>query len=305
MEPDHSQDDTASEIDLLKLKIRDLEHEVDLARKESDDANRKKTMFLANMSHEIRTPMNSILGIYDLLKETDLSADQREYLEIIHIASQNLLIIINDILDLSKIEAGELHLEIKPFDLREEIRQVIKLLSLKARGKGIELSSRIDATIPECVVTDSVRLRQILINLANNALKFTNKGTVQIAVETLNPALDDFRYKKAFIPDWIDPDHLPQGHQILKFDVVDTGIGISESDQETLFNEFAQFENPLVRRFEGSGLGLSISHHLTHLMKGKMGVTSKVGEGSDFWFSLLVKREKKALPDVEEKKRRV
>ncbi|MBN1198982.1 MAG: response regulator [Bacteroidales bacterium] len=311
MEPENIYREAKSRIELLEKRIRELEHEVILARKESNDANRKKTMFLANMSHEIRTPMNSILGIYDLLKETDLTQEQREYLEIIHIASQNLLIIINDILDLSKIEAGELHLETKPFNLHEEIGQVIKLLSLKAKGKGIELSSRIDSATPVCVIGDSVRLKQILINLANNALKFTNQGMVQVSVEPLDPSSDDFEEKKLFVPQWIDPGQLLPDQRILKFDVIDTGIGISERDQETLFTEFAQLENPLVRRFEGTGLGLSISNHLTTLLKGKMGVISTTGKGSDFWFSLLVKTgdvfllnqtETKALTD--EKNRR-
>ncbi|TSA24512.1 MAG: response regulator [Bacteroidetes bacterium] len=279
----------------LTSRIRELERQVSLleeelldARQESLDANRKKTMFLANMSHEIRTPMNSILGIYGLLQQTSLSDEQREFLEIIHIASQNLLIIINDILDLSKIEAGQLKLESQPYSLREEIQQVIKLLSLKAKGKGIELCSRIDATVPSCVIGDPVRLKQILINLANNAIKYTNEGEVQIAIDVIDPKFPDFGQLKEFIPEWINLDELKSEERILKFDVIDTGVGISEEDQETLFYEFAQLENPLVRQFEGTGLGLSISRNLTRLMKGKMGVISKQGEGSTFWFTLLV-----------------
>lgn len=277
-----------SKIRELETRIRELEKELTLAKKESSDANRKKTMFLANMTHEIRTPMNSILGIYNLLKETSLSEEQLDFLEIIHIASQNLLIIINDILDLSKIEAGDLNLERKPFSLHEEIQQVIKLLSIKAKGKGIELSSRIDATVPVCMIGDAVRLKQILINLANNAIKFTNEGEVQIAIETIDPLSHDFEQNRKFIPEWINPAQLDPSQRILKFEVIDTGIGITEADQETLFSEFAQLENPLVRQFEGTGLGLSISRNLTNLLKGKIGVTSKLGEGSVFWFTLLV-----------------
>ncbi|MFH1937209.1 MAG: response regulator, partial [Bacteroidota bacterium] len=249
----------------------------------------------ANMSHEIRTPMNSILVIYSLLKQTNLNEEQHEFLEIIHIASQNLLIIINDILDLSKIEAGELKLENNPFSLHEEIQQVIKLLSLKARGKGIELYSRIDADVPVCVIGDAVRLKQILINLANNAIKFTNEGEVLITIETIDPKSPDFKNQKRFIPEQIKAGKLNPKQRILKFEVIDTGIGISEEDQETLFYEFAQLKNPLVRRFEGSGLGLSISRNLTRLMKGKMGVVSEKKKGSMFWFTLLVEAGDEAL----------
>ena len=279
----------------MESRIREQTNELTQAKIESHNANQKKTMFLANMSHEIRTPMNSILGIYNLLKQTNLNEEQQEFLEIIHIASQNLLIIINDILDLSKIEAGELQLEKKPYSLHEEIQQVIKLLSLKARGKGIDLYSRIDAGIPVCLIGDAIRLKQIMINLANNAIKFTNEGEVQIAIETIDPKSPEFENQKEFIPEWINPDKLNPKQQILKFEVIDTGIGISDEDQETLFYEFAQLENPLVRRFEGSGLGLSISRNLTRLMKGKMGVVSQEGKGSVFWFTLLVEAGDEAL----------
>lgn len=283
-------------------RIRQLEEEVAKAKQESADANKKKTMFLANMSHEIRTPMNSILGIYDILKQTDLSQEQEEFLEIIHIASQNLLIIINDILDLSKIESGELHLEKKPYSLHEEIHQVIKLLSLKAKGKGIDLSSQIDLNAPACIIGDAVRLKQILINLANNAIKFTNEGEVQLVIETINPESGDMEACRVFIPDWIDPHNLKPNECILKLMVTDTGIGISEADQVNLFSEFAQLENPLVRRFEGTGLGLSISKNLTSLMRGKMGLISKEGEGSTFWFTLLVETGDVALLNREDKR---
>ncbi len=285
----------ADRIRRLELQVSLLEEELLEAKQESLDANRKKTMFLANMSHEIRTPMNSILGINNLLKETTLTAEQEEFLEIINIASQNLLIIINDILDLSKIEAGQLKLECKPYSLQEEIQQVIKLLSLKARGKGIELYSRIEAAVPQCVIGDAVRLKQILINLANNAIKYTTEGEVQIAIEVIVPEFPNFEQQKEFIPEWIIPAELKPNQRILKFDVIDTGMGISEEDQETLFYEFAQLENPLIKQFEGTGLGLSISRNLTRLMKGKMGVISKQGKGSTFWFTLLVEAGDKTL----------
>jgi signal transduction histidine kinase/CheY-like chemotaxis protein len=267
----------------LQHRIEELETELKLAIKDSIDANRKKTMFLANMSHEIRTPMNSILGIYTLLSQTTLTEEQKEFLEIIHIASINLLTIINDILDLSKIEAGQLKLEENPFSLNDEILQVVKLLSLKAKGKGIELSSKIDATIPGCLIGDPVRLKQILINLTNNAIKFTNEGEVVISAEIIGYAESE----KEYLPDGIDVSKLQENQRVLKFEVTDTGIGMSADEQQSLFNEFAQLENPLIMEYEGTGLGLSISLNLTQLMNGRMGVFSEKGKGSTFWFTLL------------------
>lgn len=254
---------------ILEAKIAELEQELVKVRREAIEASRSKTMFLANMSHEIRTPMNSIIGIYNVLSQTELSDEQKEFLDIINISSHNLLAIINDILDLSKIEAGQLKLEARPFFLHDEIQQVIKLLSLKARGKGIELYSRIQSAVPVCVVGDANRLKQILINLTNNALKFTNEGQVVVSVERLNHGVEK-------------PGEIVE----LRFEVIDTGIGISVEEQESLFNEYAQLENPLIQKYEGTGLGLSISKNLTRLMNGKIGVISEKGHGSIFWFTI-------------------
>jgi len=262
------------------------------AKQTAEEANKSKTMFLANMSHEIRTPMNSIIGIYNVLNQTPLTDEQREFLEIINISSHNLLAIINDILDLSKIEAGQLKLEHKPFSIQEEIHQVIKLLSIKAKGKGINLYSKIQSTVPPCTKGDPIRIRQILINLANNAIKFTNEGQVLISVETIEtlPA-NTTAATREYIPDnYIGLTNLSPETLIIKFDVTDTGIGISSEDQQNLFNEFAQLENPLIQKFEGTGLGLSISKHLTHIMNGKIGVKSEKNKGSTFWFSLALEK---------------
>ncbi|MBC8436168.1 MAG: hypothetical protein H8D88_01240 [Bacteroidetes bacterium] len=191
------------QIERLEKRIEELEAELKLEKSEAKNANRKKNMFLANMSHEIRTPMNSILGIYSILRDSDLTDKQIDLLEIINIASQNLLIIINDILDLSKIEAGQLKLEENPFSLHEEINQVIKLLSLKARGKGIELLSSIDANVPNCIIGDAVRLKQILITLATNGIKFTSEGSVRIQAEMIGMDLASIQANIDFLPGWV------------------------------------------------------------------------------------------------------
>jgi len=285
---EHSIIELESRISELEEKFSHALKELDKANKRAYDADRTKTMFLANMSHEIRTPMNSIIGIYNILDQTDLSHEQRELLEVINISSHNLLAIINDILDFSRIKAGQLKLELKPFLLHEEIHQVIKMLSLRAKGKGIELSYRIQSSVPECIVGDPVRLHQILVNLTNNALKFTLEGTVVVSVELLDPSrLDDLRLT-GYLPDDIaGMQSLPQGSVLLKFEVSDTGVGITEEDQASLFQEYAQLDNPLIKQFEGTGLGLSISKNLVDMMNGKIGVISRKDSGSTFWFTLL------------------
>jgi signal transduction histidine kinase/CheY-like chemotaxis protein len=277
-----------SKVKELEEKCSDAMKELESARLEVFDAQRTKTIFLANMSHEIRTPMNSIIGIYNILDQTNLTPEQRDLLEVINISSHNLLAIINDILDFSKIQAGQLKLESKPFLLHEELHQVIKMLSLRAKGKGIELSYRVQSSVPECIIGDPLRLHQILVNLTNNALKFTLEGSVIVSVELLDSSrLDDLRLTEYLPDEVLKMDKLPDGKVLLKFEVTDTGVGIPDEDQASLFNEYSQVNSPLIKQHEGTGLGLTISKNLVDLMKGKIGVISKKDVGSTFWFTLL------------------
>jgi signal transduction histidine kinase/ActR/RegA family two-component response regulator len=285
----------------LEEKLRDLtsntvdKHNYDLLLKELEkakveafDAVRTKTIFLANMSHEIRTPMNSIIGIYNILDQTRLSPEQRELLEVINISSHNLLAIINDILDFSRIKAGQLKVEYKPFILNEEIHLVIKMLSLKAKGKGLDLSSRIESAVPECLVGDAVRLNQILVNLTNNALKYTLEGSVIVSVEKVETNKHATGYHPELIPESLKHlKTLPPNKVLIKFEVKDTGVGISEEEQVNLFQEYCQVENPLIKQYEGTGLGLSISKNLIEMMNGRIGVISEIEKGSTFWFTIL------------------
>jgi len=234
-----------------------------------EEATRAKAQFLANMSHEIRTPMNGVLGMTTLLRDTALTNEQHEFVEIIRHSSESLLIIINDVLDFSKIESGKIELESHPYDPRVCVEEAMELLAPKAAEKGLDLVAPFGSELPSTVVGDVTRLRQVLVNLIGNALKFTSQGQVVVAADTRAGR--------------------HESELILHFAIADTGIGIPAEKQGRLFQSFSQVDNSTTRHFGGTGLGLAISKRLAELMGGTMWVESTEGRGSTFHFTLLVR----------------
>ena len=245
------------------------------AKKIAEDTTQMKSDFLANMSHEIRTPMNAIVGISHLIMKTELSNKQLNYMRKIQSSSQHLLGIINDILDLSKVEAGKIAIEQIDFKIEKTLNNLVNLISSKVKDKGLSLVFDIDENLPVYINGDPLRLGQVLINYANNAVKFTDEGKIVITVKVLEEK---------------------QNELLLYFGVRDTGIGLSDDTKAKLFQSFQQADSSISRKYGGSGLGLSISKQLVELMNGEVGVESELGKGSLFWFTARLKKANKKMP---------
>ncbi|MBF0476725.1 MAG: response regulator, partial [Deltaproteobacteria bacterium] len=267
--------------DLFSRGIAEVNEELETAKAEAEVASRAKGEFLANMSHEIRTPLQVILGTADLLQETPLTPDQRQYVQILQSAGDNLLALINDILDFSKIEAGHIQLEETAFNPFETIRRTCEVMAYKAQEKGLKLLHNVHPDIPSGLIGDPVRLNQILLNLISNAIKFTSQGEIAVEAVVTTEELEDQSSEEHpwdTAPD--DSDRIN-----IKISVRDTGIGIPPDKLDLIFESFTQADTSTTRQYGGTGLGLSISHRLVELMGGRIWVSSRPDQGSTFFFT--------------------
>ncbi len=257
-------------------KRRHVQEELKQAKFKAEEATQAKSVFLSNMSHEIRTPLNAIMGMYNLLRSTELTSEQAVFVSTGKRSADGLLAVINDILDFSKIEAGQLDMEVLDFDLRRTIQEISALPAMQAHAKGLEYLYRVDSKVPSLLKGDPGRLRQIIMNLSTNAIKFTETGEIVLSIDLVQETSQN---------------------ATLRFSVKDSGIGISKSDQTLLFHSFQQVDASTTRKYGGTGLGLAISKRLVEMMGGRMGVESNLNQGAEFWFTAGFEKQVNARKD--------